>query len=334
VFVLGLARSGTTLLNTLLNQHSAVAVMKECNIHMLPTAVFRLNPMGRVLTRLDLYNETIQFHDLDNRFSNETSRNRPDACRHLYQTYARLHQARVGGEKSPTYHWRLPRLMADFPDARFIFILRPIDEICSSYKRTAKNFRSLRKPGALASLLCGQEKIFQFLGDHRFDERVLTVTYEQLVDRPEATLKQVTEFLGINFEPAMCSLPSQGTQRDQPNKAHLKWGNVLTSAIQRQVHRENPLPPRFKDKIQRYKSRWMDRYPRFYRMIYADIPKRRPPSLWERTADRLACGFHDALNRIMIWFFSFSPLPLLRRYRRQRPLNQRTDQIHVSPQAK
>ncbi len=330
VFLLGLARSGTTLLNTLVNQHPRVALMKECAIAALPPWAFWLHPRGNLFKRLDLYNERLELHDLLELKAARGRAGKRTVCVWIYRTYAHRQDADVGGEKCPQYIGFADRLMRLFPRARFIVILREIHDVCAGFQRLAAKVRTLRQPGALASLLHYQELTYRFLTEHATNPRVMAIRYERLVADPEATMREVAGFLGVAFDPEMCVLPN-GESSSKSNKHFLKWGNTLSETIAAPKHRDDPLPAGFKAKIDRYKVRWRQRFPDRVTGLAQESGSGLPPSKKELLLDRARAEINRVFNRMMLAFFYLSPLTLLRWYRRRRPLSFHRAGLQTAP---
>lgn len=319
LFILGLPRSGTTLLNTLLNQHSRIALMKECNLCAFPARAFHRNSYGKMLQRLEAYSKAVSFHELESYTASEEMLSRTEACRKTYSIYAQANDSGIGGEKSPSYHWIALNLSRAFPEARFIVILRPLEEIFRSYLRMARSSRHMRRRGRFSALLRGQEHIFKFLSREESRSRVFTTTYARLVDDSETTLRGICEFLKIDFESAMKQLPTVDSISETKNKAHLKWGNLLSDTVERRRYGDY-LSEKIESKIQRYRIDWGRRYPEHYRLIYDEVPTGKPLSILEKTLDQLSAEGHESFNRFAVWFFGFCPLSLLHLYRKLRPL--------------
>ena len=102
IFVIGPPRSGTTLLCTLLNQHSDVAVMHECGILDF-SPVLRRDGVNRDWPdRLEVFSEALSRHDLHQcDWRGQDIANRREAASALYAEYGRRQDVAVAGEKVP-----------------------------------------------------------------------------------------------------------------------------------------------------------------------------------------------------------------------------------------
>lgn len=319
IFILGLPRSGTTLLNSLLNQHSRIALMKECHLFMFCPLAFRVRREASMWRRLNLYNQTLDFHDLDPRQGRSRRIPRSQSLHRLYRDYAAANAAQIGGEKAPAYHRKAWDLRRDFPDASMIAILRSLEEIIPSYHRMARHFSSFRKPGRLAGLIVDQEQLFRFLAADTSRNRTHWITYDRLVADPEATMLALSQFLQLSFEPSMCRPPTADTLAR--NKTHLKWGNVLPEDIQRQHHNDQPpLPAALARKLQRYQNRWRRLFPEITAAVYSQSDHDEEPPWAELLADRIGAALHKLQESAVTDAFSWMPEFSLQYYRRLRQL--------------
>src|SRR5882724_5243141 len=131
VFVVGIFRSGTSLLYALMNQHPQIALMYECNAWDFPEVFSKKRFKGDWLERQEFYNKALSRHRLifGNRMSGLENVRTPEE---LYRTYGEGKQAAFVGEKSPAYCPRLRQLARRYPDASFILLWRDPVEIYRS----------------------------------------------------------------------------------------------------------------------------------------------------------------------------------------------------------
>ena len=109
VFVVGVLRSGTSLLYSLLNQHPQMAFMYECDAWNFPELLSGARFRNNWLERQEFYNQALSRHRLifgNNLRGLENVRNPAD----LYAVYGKGKSATLWGEKSPFYCCRLERL--------------------------------------------------------------------------------------------------------------------------------------------------------------------------------------------------------------------------------
>lgn len=98
-------------------------------------------------------------------------------------------------EKTPQQEEFAEELAAWFPEARFLHVLRNPYAVVNSLTRDTTVHRSRRH-----RIYRPMAKSFYFLERNlRYLERYRAVRYEDVVSEPEATMREVAEFLGIGF---------------------------------------------------------------------------------------------------------------------------------------
>jgi hypothetical protein len=206
-FIVGVPRSGTTLLRLMLDGHSQLAIPPETGF---VTRVARLGPLGRaLLTRQRLHRllttaDTWPDFHLDSQSLWAAIRDLPDyspaeGLRTFYRSYAARFSKTIWGDKTPTYGPRIRSIARLLPEARFVHLVRDGRDVALSLRplwfAPSRDFRAL---GAYWA---------QFIRDTRRQgasvPHYLEVRYEQLVCEPERTLQSICRFLDLTFEPAM-----------------------------------------------------------------------------------------------------------------------------------
>ena len=213
LFIVGANRSGTTLLRLLLNAHSQVGIPDEINyFHSfrhadyyhwkesdMPAAEFEafvddfLASNRSVTPELDM--DALRADILDG----PVDLRRPYKL--LLEAWARHHGKDRWGEKTPGNLYHAHYLLAMFPDAHFIQIVRDPRAVVHSMQKASFfpddvvfNAFNLRK--ALAEGRSHVEKSVPAA-------QRLTVRYEDLVNAPVPTLRRVCAFAGLEYEDGM-----------------------------------------------------------------------------------------------------------------------------------
>ena len=100
-----------------------------------------------------------------------------------------------------------PYLFKDFPESRFLFMVRDPRDMARSLKASRTN------PGGVwaAASLWAQDQIdnLAVLGMLRRTDRLHLVRYEDLLADPEARLTEICTWLGVSYSPAMLSFHEQ-----------------------------------------------------------------------------------------------------------------------------
>jgi hypothetical protein len=196
ILIGGCGRSGTTMLRELVNRHSRIAIGPEtailCDI---------INP-SRLATE---WGTT----EADVRRRMGSSRSIVEFAQGFFRDYAHKHGKARWGDKTPRNIRYVQRLLNQFPNSKFIHIIRDgRDVACSLRNHPKENIRhgkvvpnTVNRP----IWLCARRWIDDTgLGlMFRGHPRVLEVRYEQLVLEPEAELRRICDFLGEQYESAM-----------------------------------------------------------------------------------------------------------------------------------
>jgi Sulfotransferase family len=208
VFLVGCPRSGTTLLQRLLDAHSMVAIAPETH--------FMRRFWGRRTEYGDLTDDrrfervvndiiaTPEFSDMKleaDRFMAAAwrlDRSYSALFRLLLSSFANQRGVRVVGEKTPGHVVYMQTLECFFPGARFIHIIRDPRAVVNSWRRVPWS------SGTIVGDISSWRRYVVTARKHPPAAGALhTVRYETLVRKPEQALRAICEFLRIPFEPAM-----------------------------------------------------------------------------------------------------------------------------------
>jgi hypothetical protein len=210
VIVLGVSRSGTTLLKEMLDRHSDLAIPSES--YFVPQLWDRhghrsdpeeiVEDLGRI-ARVREWGVTPQ--DVRARLSADVSFN--DVVDAVYRAYAEARGKHRYGDKTPAYMQHLALLDQVFQGAQYVHIVRDGRDAGLSFVDMRRKPRfNLGRPRRLAEFACAWR--LEIEGAQRFGARLgptryLELRYEDLVAEPEARLRDVCGFLGLEFEPGM-----------------------------------------------------------------------------------------------------------------------------------
>jgi len=253
VFIVGMGRSGTTILGVVLSMHRQVAFLNE------PKAMWHLvHPHEDVIGN---YTQGPARYRLD---GTDASPNAIEAAQRMYGYYLSMTRRERVVDKYPELVFRVPFVLKLFPDARFIFLMRNGWDACSSIDGWSQRFRvrgngevhdwwgrnrrkwsvmldELILPDASLARLHAAAKemnddrsmaVVEWIVTMRegmrvareHPESVLTVSYEDLVASPHDKLEEIAHF---------CDL--------QPDRRYLTYGKeVLKSG---RAHKQFELPP-------------------------------------------------------------------------------------------
>jgi hypothetical protein len=224
-FVVGVARSGTTVLRDMLDLHPDLAVVDES---YFITRVYRSRHRyvrdGRL--DVDLLVEGLEREPQYERFravwgpgmelvrsrlAATPSREYPELVRCLYRLYAELQGKPRYGDKTPWYVHDVEILADLLPEARFVHIIRDGHNVALSLKEVHFGPRRLAVAADTWSMLVARGLAAgRSLGPRRY----LEVRYEDLVEDAEPALRSVCELFELDFRPEM--LTPLGSFREEP----------------------------------------------------------------------------------------------------------------------
>ncbi len=311
VFVVGVFRSGTSLLYSLLNQHPQIALMYECDVWDFPSVAGRRRFAGNWLERQEFYNQALSRHRLifGGTLRGLENVRTPDD---LYRCHGKSKAARLWGEKSPVYAPRLARLARQYPHGSFILIWRDPVEVYRSILAAGKKNAFFRRPGILHRFIYHQEKMVREARQlQRAGVRVHHIGYDDLVDQTEAACRAACDFLGVPFNEEMLQLQRADFSAIYRGPEHefLRRG-----VIERQNYSNENVPPAEAAKLRRFGNRWQRLGGQRLGAAggTASVPE---PLPLERLYHGVAGGFLFAMENIKRLAFEFLPLTWLRTYR-------------------
>ena len=314
LFVVGMWRSGTSLLYALLNKHPQIALMYEGDLFLLRPLFWIPGAGSRWLARWEFWNEALERHGLDAGRIPLNISCLQTAMERAYQEYAHQKGALIWGEKSPNCYDSLTCLARDFPDARFIIIWRDPGAICRSVIRAAEVASWFNRRGMIYRALMGCRAL-KTECDRLASRgaRVHQVQYEALVRDPAGAMVDVCKFLGVPFVPSVASLEGADRSAIYQGEHHsLVKGERIVSSLER----PEVLPADLKRKIERYVSLWRaesgGKWPILSSPQNGDSGK---PSLRERLLDRALYRCLRTLDSIVVFAYCSAPLWLLKRLR-------------------
>jgi len=237
LFVVGCPRSGTTLLQRMLDNHHLLGVANDT--HFIPRCLEKFAPhlVGRAIAgeAVPLTEELVAgvrsyrrfgrlgLGDADVEEAERRSGSYSEFVTVLYDRFARRVDKPLVGEKTPDYVRRLPLLHGLFPEARVIHIVRDGRDVTLSAldwsggtKGPGKMELWKTEPLAVCALWWRwQVRLGRDAADMLGPARYIEVRYEELVENPESTLRRLSAFLGLSYSAEMLTY-YVGKERSEP----------------------------------------------------------------------------------------------------------------------
>ena len=190
-FLIGFPRSGTTLIDTILSSHDSIVSIEE-----KPTIETLLN---------HLKEKGQNYWSLTEPMDSKAKEELQSMYRDMIGTYADT-EDKIILDKLPLRFLQSGFIHELFPEARFIFMQRhPMDAILSNFFQNYAPTKAFVHFGTLeksAEMYLKTVSLWQDLKEN-LAGKLIEVRYEDLTDNPEKTIKNVCEFLGIEFDESM-----------------------------------------------------------------------------------------------------------------------------------
>jgi len=214
VFIIANGRSGTTLVRTILDASPQTMFPPESKfiIHLKEKYRYVSAWTSKVLDEfiVDLYKDVkfknawcidrVMLRSIIDRYPADQLSFQV-LCKIIYLSYPSLFpktQIRLLGDKNPPYCLYVEELLEIFPDARFIHLIRDYrDNIVSNRKLFKRqNIAALARLWVIYNQLAEASKA-------KHPSLFYTIRYEDLVTDPATHVKEMCQFLGIDFNPEM-----------------------------------------------------------------------------------------------------------------------------------
>lgn len=252
VFIVGMPRSGTTLLSTMLDAHSDLSISPETHFFTkCPVATHGPSPWVR--------DEAFRFLESQSGVQDmalpeevwaalrDSAGSAPsDVFAALLRAYADHTGASVSGEKTPDHLAHVPEMAERFPGARFVAITRDLRDVYLSQKPMTWNRDTIVETAWTWRRYAEKVQTYR----SAFAGRFYDLRYEDLLTRPADELKALCTFLDVPFETGMLAF-------------HEKTNDVL-SAEPWKHNTRHPLDPSNREK-------WRDRLPPARRWIIQTV---------------------------------------------------------------
>jgi len=251
-FVVGVGRSGTTMLRLMLDAHPEMAVPPET--HFLPDVIRACDRGASPERVVEILQGSRRWGDIGipdteirRRFASLERWDATRASRAIYLAYAFNKGKSRWGDKTPKYSLVMAEIEDALPEARFIHLIRDARAVALSRVNMVEG-RGEKPPkpagvaGRWAKRIRQAREQGERLGGY------LEVRYEDLVIETEPTLRRICEFVELEFDPAMLDYHEHASERleeiarDLPD-AEGKRKGVVAGEHRLKVHALAKEPP-------------------------------------------------------------------------------------------
>ncbi len=231
IFLVGCPRSGTTLLQQMLDAHPDIAIAPET--HFIRNFWLKREEYGDLVadTNYQILLRAIanipEFSEMELDWQTFY-----DAAQKLDRSYAALlnllldqfrqrRNTEIVGEKTPNHLLYMQTLQTFFPQARFIHIVRDPRAVVNSWKTV---------PWSTGSIAGDADVWRRYMATARQappdNGAIFTLHYEQLISTSEACLKKLCRFLDLSFDASMLDYYTHQSKRVNVNREPWK-GNAV-----------------------------------------------------------------------------------------------------------
>jgi Sulfotransferase family len=257
VFVVGMNRSGTTLLRMMLDAHPQLTIPPET--HFVPDLIKAARePEATPESALAAMKSVREWGDFG--FSDEQMLTRlralpklrpGPAVRTFYEAYMEEQGKPRWGEKTPTYVQKMKLIQRALPEARFVHVIRDGRDVALSVlDRTVRELTA----GDIAKRW--RKKIGKAREDSPKLEHYLEIRYEDLILETEPVLRRVSEFIDLPWDDSMLAYHERSGERLQEMARALPGdGRANELSVERRMatHAMTTKPPSV-DRVARWRT--------------------------------------------------------------------------------
>lgn len=221
-FVVGVNRSGTTLLRMMLDAHPQLAMPPET--HFIPALNKEMTASKKEGARWDAA-QTVEFlvahrrwgdfgldrAELEARLAKQGNLHPKKVLREFYGLYAEGQGKKRFGDKTPGYVKQMGMIQRSLPEARFVHLIRDGRDVALS--RDDRSDSEDLTVDRLAKIW--KRRINRARGQKERLKHYMEVRFEDLVADPEPELRRVCEFIDLPYDAAMLTYHERSGERLQ-----------------------------------------------------------------------------------------------------------------------
>ena len=255
-FVIGMTRSGTTLLRLMLDSHPELAIPPET--HFIPDIIKLYHEelpspdaIAEVLVGSRRWDD---FQIPADKMRKELDKLRPMVkpevpIRTFYRLYAKRQGKPRWGDKTPGYATKMRRIKKVLPEARFIHMIRDGRDVALSLKEREADLTTEQVARRWRHRINRTRRAAKHIDDY------LEVHYEELVGEPEKTLRKICAHIELDYSPKMLDYHERAEDRLEEMAQALEAEEDkrgLTAESRLEAHALTSEPPRT-DRVGRWR---------------------------------------------------------------------------------
>jgi hypothetical protein len=220
-FIVGVPRSGTTMLRLMLDAHPDMAIPPETYFvtNLIEAGDGGAGPeqLANVLVGHRRWGDLgIEETELRRRLNDIGNPKGGDAVRVAFELYAQGRDKPRWGDKTPAYLTNIGQIHDALPEARFVHLIRDGRDVALSVLRMPEVDRPLRRPDSFGLVAKRWSRRIERAREQA--ERLphyIELRYEDLVREPEEALRSVCELIELPFTESMLEFHSGADERLQ-----------------------------------------------------------------------------------------------------------------------
>lgn len=248
IFIIGNPRSGTTLLQLLLTSNPEIFIPTECGFMIHLYDKYKYFKFDKEIV-LEFIDDVVKCKKFELWKLNKNSllqyciARKPNNYKELsscvYEYYGKINypNCTIWGDKNNYYLNYIKDINKIFPNARFIHIIRDGRDVACSYKDMYKLKDIKYAPNLPTNIedianewknnICTIRESFNYLNWNN----VLEIRYEDLVKDKNNTLKEICNFLEINYTNSMLDFYKYNLEKELVPKEFDAWKSMNKSEI-------------------------------------------------------------------------------------------------------
>ena len=247
VFIVGVPRSGTTLLRRMIDAHPEIAITRETHwiVDVLQgddvvSAGSPVTPhvLARLLKEERFTRMGVDTAELERLVSGEAPPSYAQFVTAAFDQHGATHGKRLVGDKVPGYVTEVPTLHSLWPWARFVHVIRDGRDVCLSVLEWERAGREVTRyaawpedPVSVTALWWERRvRLGREAGAALATELYYELRYEALVADPTGECEALCVFLGVPFDQRMLTF-HEGRERDDPNLSAKKAWRPVTAGL-------------------------------------------------------------------------------------------------------
>jgi hypothetical protein len=255
-FVVGVSRSGTTLLRLMLDAHPELTIPPET--HFVPklvnvcerlsadgaaTATIREQALEVMVTHPRWGDFGLDAEEVRERLERHDPLTAGDAARSFYEAYAAREGKARWGDKSPPYTWKALRIQRALPEAHFVHLIRDGRDVALSLGEVSWGPDDVAEAARkwVGELRRARKRARRLLAGTYMEAR-----YEDLVSDPERVLTRICKFVDLPWSDAMLDYHRRAEERmrrEMQRELKPLGGGTITAQERTRQHQLVSQPP-------------------------------------------------------------------------------------------